>query len=210
MARWGKVDYKDFEKFQKKIEKMQGKDFDKFCESCAKALAARLLAKVIRLTPKRKNVYQSAKGEDRIVQNTSESGEQIFTKEKGKKYRFLVSNGGTLQRGWIAKTERDAEIGSGYPDAEKQKAFLEGIKITKNGDAYQIVIYNPVNYASYVEYGHVQTPGRYVPAIGKQLKKGWVGGRFMLTKAEAELETKMPGILEKMMKKYLMEAFDVN
>ena len=29
-----------------------------------------------------------------------------------------------------------------------------------------------MEYASYVEYGHRQEPGRYVPALGKRLKNG--------------------------------------
>lgn len=32
-------------------------------------------------------------------------------------------------------------------------------------------------YAPHVEYGHRQTPGRYVPAIGKRLKASYVPGR---------------------------------
>lgn len=32
-------------------------------------------------------------------------------------------------------------------------------------------------YAPHVEYGHRQTPGRYVPAIGKRLKASYVPGQ---------------------------------
>lgn len=39
---------------------------------------------------------------------------------------------------------------------------------------------NPTAYADSVEYGHRQKVGRYVPAIGKRLKKAFVPGKKML------------------------------
>lgn len=92
--------------------------------------------------------------------------------------------GGTLRRGWNVKN----------------------IKLEKMAGGYQVKIINPVEYASYVEYGHRQTPGRFVPAIGKRLKKGWVEGKFMLTKSEMELEQELPGIIERKLKKLFDEA----
>lgn len=40
-----------------------------------------------------------------------------------------------------------------------------------------------VVYAPYVELGHRQTPGRYVPAIGKRLVADHVDGKYFLTNA---------------------------
>lgn len=40
-----------------------------------------------------------------------------------------------------------------------------------------------VFYAPYVEYGHHQQPGRYVPAIGKRLVASYVEGKHFFTKA---------------------------
>lgn len=95
----------------------------------------------------------------------------VYPAESGK-------TGGTLRRGWNVKN----------------------IKLEKIDGGYQVKIINPVEYASYVEYGHRQTPGRFVPAIGKRLKKGWVEGKFMLTKSEMELESELPGIIERKLK----------
>lgn len=92
--------------------------------------------------------------------------------------------GGTLRRGWNVKN----------------------IKLEKMAGGYQVKIINPVKYASYVEYGHRQQPGRFVPAIGKRLVKGWVDGKFMLTKSELELEQELPGIIERKLKKLFDEA----
>lgn len=66
--------------------------------------------------------------------------------------------------------------------------------ITNNGGTVTVEIINDAKdpksgeiYASHVEYGHRQEPGRYVPAIGKRLVAGYVRGQFMLTKAEARV-----------------------
>ena len=64
-----------------------------------------------------------------------------------------------------------------------------------------------MEYASYVEFGHRQESGRFVPAIGKRLKEGWVEGKFMLTISEQEIERDAPKILENKLKKKLSECF---
>lgn len=163
MARWGNCDFKQLQDLQKKMEKMQKKDFEAFCKETAKELAARLLAKVIKRTP--------------VGQYPSETGKK----------------GGTLRRGWTAKTEDEAQAG-GVGNA---KAYVDSLIVTKQGNVYQIEIINPVNYASYVEYGH-----------RTRNHKGWVEGRFMLTISETELDTQSPKILENKLKKYLGECFN--
>lgn len=45
------------------------------------------------------------------------------------------------------------------------------------------VVFNNVEYAAHVEYGHRQKPGRFVPAIGKRLKRDFVPGKKMLHRA---------------------------
>lgn len=51
MARWGKINFRELQKLQKRMEKLEKADLEKFCEEAAKELAARLLAKVIKRTP---------------------------------------------------------------------------------------------------------------------------------------------------------------
>jgi hypothetical protein len=65
-----------------------------------------------------------------------------------------------------------------------------------------------VKYASYVEFGHRQTPGRYVPALGKRLKEGWVDGQYFLTLSEEELERIAPSMLQAKLDKFLREVFN--
>lgn len=51
MAKWGKCDFKELEKFRDKMESLSDGQADQFFESVVKELAARLLAKVIKRTP---------------------------------------------------------------------------------------------------------------------------------------------------------------
>ena len=43
-------------------------------------------------------------------------------------------------------------------------------EVRKRGDEYVIEVYNNVEYAEAVEWGHRQKVGQYVPALGKRLK----------------------------------------
>lgn len=80
--------------------------------------------------------------------------------------------GGTLKRGWT--------VG----------------QVEKVGNKYQVEIKNPIEYASYVEFGH-----------RTRNHKGWVEGKFMLTISEQEIQSIAPRILENKIKKLLGECF---
>lgn len=163
MAKFGKCDYKLLKELQKKVDRLKGDDFNAFCESCAKELTARLLRKVIKRTP----VGQYSTGSGKV--------------------------GGTLRRGWTAKTEAEA-MGGGGADV---KGYVDSLTIVKSGDLYHVEIINPVHYASYVEYGH-----------RTRNHEGWVKGKFMLTISEQELQSQAPAIIEKKVKQYLEECFN--
>lgn len=95
--------------------------------------------------------------------------------------------GGDLRRGWTAGRDMDA------------KSYAYSLPVRKLGYDYEITVKNVMDYASYVENGHRQTPGRYVPAIGKQLKKSWVDGQFFLTISEDELRRIKEPVLAKLL-----------
>ncbi|OYP21341.1 hypothetical protein CG709_08025 [Lachnotalea glycerini] len=65
------------------------------------------------------------------------------------------------------------------------------------GGYYVVEITNPVEYASYVEYGHRKRGG-----------KGWVNGRFMMTMSEKELERQAPAVIQKKLMSYLKGVFN--
>lgn len=166
MAKWGKVDYRQFERLRDRIEKMADSNIEEFVIKVAKNLTARLLAKAIERTP--------------VGQYDEESG--------------MI--GGTLRRGWLAKTEREAEATAAFGGGSSIAAYVKDLPITKSGNTYQIDIINPVHYGIYVEFGH-----------RTRNHKGWVDGQFMLTISEQELEAQAPAIVERMLEKYLMEVF---
>lgn len=76
--------------------------------------------------------------------------------------------GGTLRRGWTVGQIR-------HQDGQ-----------------YTVEIINPVEYASYVEYGH-----------RKVNHKGWVPGKFMMTMSEKDLQDMAPKVLENKIKQFL-------
>ncbi len=155
MGKNGKVDVEELKEFRNELHKsLSGKQLELFIESCAKELAARLLAKVIKRTP---------------------VGE--YPEGSGKK-------GGTLRRGWTG--------GKG----QKANAFAGNLKVHHYGGVYVIEVENPVEYASYVEFGHRKRGG-----------KGWVEGKFMLTISEEEIQRDAPRVLENKLKKKLGECF---
>ena len=208
MARWGKCEYKQLERLQQRMEKLAEADFDAFCRDAAKELAARLLAKVIKATP----VGDTVKHTEDVLQDTADTfiGPKAKARYKsGKragqvKQRNVIDHmGGTLRRGWTARTAREAESGG----SKDPYSYAETLTIVKVGQEYRIEIFNPVPYASYVEYGHRQKPGRYVPALGKRLTKSWAKGKFMLTVSEQELRAKAPTLLDQKLTKFMGECF---
>ncbi len=155
MAKNGNVNVRELEEFRRKINsKLGANQVNAFIESCAKELAARLLAKVIKRTPT--GVYPAWTGE----------------------------KGGTLKRGWTGEKSQGAS------------SYVGNLKVNHYGGVYVIEIINPVEYASYVEFGHRTRGGA-----------GWVEGKFMLTLSEQEIQAASSKILEAKLKKYLEECF---
>ena len=68
--------------------------------------------------------------------------------------------------------------------------------VEKSGFIFEMDLSNNLEYADYVEYGHRQEPGRFVPAIGKRLKANYVSGYYMLRDGINRLEESLPKSLE--------------
>lgn len=204
MGKMGKFKCKGLKDFQKELEKLQPPD--EFVEACAKELAARMLRMVIKRTPVGNPPQDINENRKTTVEAVGESGKKKkFLSREASIYQQYWSGyeGGTLRRGWISKTQKEAENNKSAPQATEILEYVNGMQVSRSGGVYKIEIINPVRYASYVEYGHRQSPGKYVPALGKQLKKGWVPGQRMMTISEQELEHIAPQVLERKIKKYL-------
>lgn len=68
--------------------------------------------------------------------------------------------------------------------------------VIKKRNSYFIEIVNETHYAPHVEYGHRQIPGKYVPALGKKLKKSKVPGRKMMKISVEEFRKNLPQELQ--------------
>lgn len=188
------VDYSDIERLKSAVENLNNTR-DELMSKIAKELAARLLRLVVERTPKNKGsyyiefarTYDSKTGKSKVYKNTS-------GKNKGKSRTTKTKiTGGTLKRGWTVDN-----------------------KILMFENTFVINVFNNVFYATYVEYGHRQTPGRYVPHIfdektgkfGKKLKKSWVPGKHMLKISTEELQKKAPAIIEKKIQTWFNEVMN--
>ena len=93
--------------------------------------------------------------------------------------------GGTLRRGW----------------------HTDGVR--KQGDDYVVEIINSAKnnkgmpYGLYVEEGHRQNVGQFVPAIGKRLVRPAVAGQHFVRTACEQAEPKVLPAVQKVVRKYL-------
>lgn len=129
---------------------------------------------------------------------------ELATRLLGKVIARTPVDTGTLRRGWTAKTQKEAEAGSGESDYRK---YAKSLPVSKQGNTYVITITNPVEYAPFVEFGHLQQPGRYVHAIRRRLVRCWVDGQLMLTKSEMELEGELDKIIEEKLTRFFDQLF---
>ncbi|MCI9542007.1 MAG: HK97 gp10 family phage protein [Lachnospiraceae bacterium] len=189
MGKMGNFTISDLKKLQDQLNKLQSGNVEAFVESCAKELAARLLAKVIKRTP----VGDYSKEVEVTAKRDSKNH------KKGDTYKKRINPsgkmGGTLRRGWTSKSHKEAESGTGKSSVSEGIAYADSLKINHYGGFLVIEIINPVEYASYVEYGH-----------RTRNHKGWVPGRFMLTISEQEMQGIAPKVLEAKIKKFLGEC----
>ena len=190
MAKWGSCKFDQLKEYAERLEKLTDADIEELCIKCSKELAARLLALVIPRTPvgdysilkvrtARKDTKYHKKGEQYTVRVKSKSGKV----------------GGTLRRGWTSKTHDEAASGKGK-NGKPAKGYAASLPVRKVGDYYEIEIINPVEYASYVEFGHRTRNG------------GWVEGQYMLTISEERLKQISPAVLQRMINKKLHEVLN--
>lgn len=104
---------------------------------------------------------------------------------------------GVLRRGWTGGVEVSPAV------------YLASKSVTKKGNEYKIILKNDVKYASYVEYGHRQEVGRFIPDLGKRLKKPWVEGQYMCQKTIAQVRARYPSIALRNLDRFLKENLDV-
>lgn len=96
----------------------------------------------------------------------------------------------------LGMTDRGLKSLEGFNTNSNAASYVSSLTVNKVGNSYVIEIINPVDYASYVEFGHRTRGG-----------DGWVDGKFMLTISEEEINASAPNILENKIKKELGKVF---
>ena len=177
MAGWGRCEFSELRRLAEQMDGLQA-HVEEISTAMVKELAARMLDKVTRRTPVGRKPKLEGPRTERIRALPRGGG-------RGRSYRVLTRNGAILERYW-----------NGYVGGNLRRSWQVG-NVVRRGNAFEIEVFNTAEYASYVEYGHRQTQGRYVPALGKRLKNGWVKGRFMLTVSEEYMRLQLHAVLEK-------------
>lgn len=169
---------KDFSGLATIIANLQGmqEEQDRAIKRMAQRLAQIFLREVKRRTP------VGSKPEFEVLTVKSENG---------KRRKFLTSAAAKAAEHWI-----------GYQVGSLRRAWIiRGVR--KIGGEWTATIFNPMEYASYVENGHRQQPGRFVPALGKTLKKSWVEGRFMMRLSAEYVEKDGAAYVQQEFEKFL-------
>jgi hypothetical protein len=172
------VDVEGLEKLRADFEKI---NVDDIMRKSADKIMEEMLKEVIKATPV---------GHKPVIKNTKIK----VTGEYGTKKSFLTAQaaawygyrGGTLRRGWMA--------------AKETPSFVH------NGNVYSLTVTNSVYYSDYVDLGHRQQKGRYVPAIGKRLVRSYVPGQQFTTRAEDAVQPKAEKVVNKLIERALQDA----
>lgn len=170
-----KIDLKGFKELSKDLEKIN-REIQWFIVELANEIAARLLRKVIKRTPV--GVY----------------GKQIPVTRKI--YRYEVVQGETTKNGNPKKKRIDTgktktvmqSISSKKGGTLRDRGWHVG-PVIKSGEAYSVEVFNSIEYASYVEFGH-----------RTRNHKGWVPGQYMLTISEEEMKNDLERIIQNKLK----------
>lgn len=150
-----------------------------------------------------------------FTQGVDEFKERLerLTKEGRKVVLTKVTN--AVANTFMAKVKDNTPVGD-YSDLKEPYNTRNGGKlrdawrvgeVAEKDGVYHQMVKNPLEYASYVNYGHVQTSGRYVPALGKQLKKSFVKGKHFVEKAEEETRQVSPIIIKSIVDRELNKVF---
>lgn len=118
------------------------------------------------------------------VKKKTPVGEGVYAVDPTTGARQKIAAGGTLRRGWNATPSE------------------------RRGGTYEAKVLNNVKYASYVEYGHRQHVGQFVPVLGKRLTKSWVPGQHMLQKSHDEVKKDVEKIVRRRFRQYLRKGVE--
>lgn len=113
-----------------------------------------------------------------------------------------------------AKYKIGNEVKTKHFNSERtRQSWASGPLVVNNREAI-IEVYNTSKYASFLNDGHRQKIGQFLPWIGAEvdgvkqgarLVKGWVDGQYMTEKAESAVERNSRRVLNAAIRKWLEE-----
>lgn len=110
------------------------------------------------------------------------------------------------------KFMQNGKIQTKYFDSEHTRQSWSVGKYQLNNTSGKVEVFNTSSYASFLNDGHRQEVGRFLPWIGQskggvmqggRLKKPWVDGAYMHEKAEKALSKNAKRIMEITLKKWI-------
>ena len=183
---------------RQQLESLNNKQEKEACmKECVDALSQVYLAEAIKNTPVggAKEFGVTQKAYQKI--NATEVGPSYFKAAKSRNGRTVK----TVKR--IKRTRKKQKQYLVMTASEHMRRSWGADEVKKTGQEYAVRVYNSASYASYVNDGHRQQPGRFVPAIGKRLVKSWVDGKFMAEAAEKTTKRQSKRLLSQIIVQYL-------
>ncbi len=167
----------DIKGIEKLCADLKSIDTAAITKRCGDVLMSRLLKHVIKETPLgRKPKIESSRGK-------SKSKKALLAAQRA---AWQGYRSGTLKEGW-------------------QNAS-NNLQYVKYGNVLSIKTVNPTYYGDYVEHGHRQHKGKFIPAIGKKLVRSYVPGRHFAQESEDMVQSQAESVIVKETEKAIKEA----
>ena len=103
------------------------------------------------------------------------------------------------------QVERQAKINTPVKTGNLRRSMMS--KDYQKGNTYIAHIGPDIAvapYAVWVETGHAQQPGRYVPAIGKRLVASWVEGKWYMARTGIQMKQQIENNLKTAFRKAMI------
>lgn len=168
---------------------------DEMCEDVLKQLGAVYIATAKKNTPVggNKQAEVSKKAFDASSATLAKNmKEDKALKESG--------NGGYVKRTGRKKGVK-GKVYRIFSSSEHMRRSWQLGPVEKVGERkFRIPVSNTASYATFVDQGHRQQPGRYVPILGKKLVKSYVEGLHITEKAESAVKKAEQRVAQRVIK----------
>lgn len=193
------ISFKGMEELQKQIEQLNSPiEKDQCLKECTNTLAQVYIRDAIMNTKDGGSKEYSFNKDTYEKINAVSLSAKNYKMASTKKARRTKAVKRTKINRKTKKTEYLVRTGS-----EHMKRSWGADPATRQGRDYSARVFNTASYASYVNDGHRQRPGRYVPYLGKRLVKSWVSGQHMAEKAAAKTKRVSKRALTRIIGAYL-------